>query len=562
MTDRTPMTETEPTVIAGQTAKETPLYLHVLIMVLVLLPCIAVSQFAAHGEAAIIDDHLYAFCGWRIWQGGTMYLDVWDHKPPGIHWIDALGFAVGGGRYAGIIALCTLATIASYALFFAVARSVYHRGTAALATILAGLYLAPGLYFGGSNRSETFLVPCELALILFYLSGFKRDRRYCWYVAGLFGGGAFLFKQTGLAASGAAGLHMVMLLLVGELPWRAVVRRAGLMLGGFATVVLTTILVLAAQDALGEAWFAVFTYNRLFLAHDQGHWFNAWWWSRWVDRYVVSVLRLPLLMALAAGVHAGLWRLRPRFRPPDVVQRLRPVRVPCAHTMSLFGMWFLLALGGAVASPASMGHHFLATMPPLLLLGAYLINVLKTELGLLRRFAQRAWVIVAFVVLGYFASDAAYLQYQKAAKVYWDRSPRFEHGQWAVDKTASEQVGEEIARVTEPDDTLQCWDYVPAVYLRARRPNASRFLTAGFGSRVPPNSTTIDQEFHETLRRSPPKVIVMRANTYRELCGTDPGLPAREATPTGQWLDAHYRRVPEMTRGDLYVFMRKRGHDG
>lgn len=546
------MTSTPPA-FAGLPDQQTPLYLHILVTAAVVLPCIVVSQFTAHWEAATIDDHLYAFCGLRIWQGATLYVDVWDHKPPGVHWINALGFAVTGGRYAGIIGLCALAVTAGYALFFTVAASVYHRGTAAIATMLAGLYMTHGWFFGGSNRGETFLVPCELAAIAVYIAGCKRDRAAWWYVVGLCGGAALLFKQTGFAALGAAAIHTVILCLVRDLSPRAARRRAALAIGGLATVALAAAAALAAQGTLGEAWYAVFSFNCLFLAGDAGHWLDAWWWSNWIDRYVLALLELPLLMALIAVVYAALRRWRPDEQPSDARGAPHATHVP--RFMTLFGLWYALALVGAVVSPASMRHHFLPTLPPLLLLGAYLINVLKTEVQLVRRLAQRAWVLVAFVLVATFAADAAYLQFQKTSKVYWDRKPRIENGRWTYNRTPAEAVGDEIARITRPDDTVQCWDYTPAVYLHARRPNACRVLTATFATRLPANSTPISREFHETLLSRPPKVIVIQAVSYQDL--PEHESPTRPGTLiTRRWLDAHYRRAEALTHGSLYVLLR------
>lgn len=77
-------------------SKQTPLYVHIAAMMLFVLPCIAVSQFTAHLENAVLDDHLFAYFGWRIWNGAALYVDVWDHKPPGMFWLNALGFLIGG----------------------------------------------------------------------------------------------------------------------------------------------------------------------------------------------------------------------------------------------------------------------------------------------------------------------------------------------------------------------------------------------------------------------------------------------------------------------------------
>lgn len=535
-----------------QARTATPFYVHVLAMAMVVLPCMAVSQFIAHWQVAVQDDHLFGFFGWRICGGATLYLDIWDNKPPAIYWINALGWLAGAGHYGGVIALCVLAQVLTCALFFVVAASVYERGTAALATGLAALYLTHGLLFAGTNRCETFQLPCELAAVAFYLRGFKSGHRWPWFAAGLCGGAAFLFKQTGLVVLGAMLIHLILLALFRETAWSANLKRAVLLLTGWGSIVGAAALCLAAQGALGEACFAVSAFNWQYLPPHERYWLESGWWSRWFDRYALSILRLPLLMAVAAVVHAGLWRFRPALRPPRVRDQLRPTAA-CPRTMTLWVLWYGLALTGALASPGSGGHHFLPTVPPLLLLSAYLINVLKAECSLLRRFAQSAAVLLAFLILGTFAADAVYLQFQKASKVWWDRNPRTENGKWTMDETAWERVGKDIARITKPDDKIQCWDYLPAVYLHARRPNACRFIMARYGDMKGPDGVSIDQTVLQTLQEDPPKIVVVAASTYLELRGAD----ERDTTSPGRWLDAHYRQRESMTHENLYVFERK-----
>lgn len=531
----------------------TSLRVHIAVMALFILPCIAISQFTAHLQAAILDDHLFAYYGWRIWNGAALYVDVWDHKPPGVFWLDAIGFFIGRGSYGGIILLCTLALVTTHALFFIAGSLVYHRGSAALAAILAGLYLTHGLFFAGGNRAETFLIPCELALITLCLFGLKRDHTWYWFLAGLCGGGAFLFKQTGLAALAAACLHTVILGVFTDLSLRTAWRRCGLLLAGACTVLLLAAIYLAVRGSLNEIWFAIIAFNRLKVAHHSHEWSNSAWWTRWGDRFALSTLRLPMLMALAAAVHASLRWFRPPVHLGDGKHYDRWPTQICAKALLLFGLWFAIALAGAVVSPESSAHRFLPALPPLLLLGGYLIDALKTEARLLDRLAQRAWVLSVFLLMAYLASDAIYLNYQRAAEVYWERRPTIEKGRWTTSPTVWQQIGDEVAAITAPEDTIQCWNYTPQVYLQARRPNASRFIADKWCAAVPPGSTHIGREYLQTLQAHPPKVIVIRSDRYKALCVKTPSADDE----AGQWLNANYLCRKKLTRGNLYVLVRK-----
>ena len=54
---------------------------------------------------------VYLYAGWRILQGDLPYLQLWDHKPPLIFYINALGAALTPGSQWGIWALELLALI-------------------------------------------------------------------------------------------------------------------------------------------------------------------------------------------------------------------------------------------------------------------------------------------------------------------------------------------------------------------------------------------------------------------------------------------------------------------
>ena len=65
-------------------------------MVLLLVPIVTLSQLTAHNRVDVVDDQMFGYFGWRIAHGAVPYKDVWDNKPPGIYWINALGFLIGG----------------------------------------------------------------------------------------------------------------------------------------------------------------------------------------------------------------------------------------------------------------------------------------------------------------------------------------------------------------------------------------------------------------------------------------------------------------------------------
>ena len=529
----------------------------IILMVVIIAPLIALSQVIAVWRWDVVDDQMFGYFGWRIAHGATVYIDVWDNKPPGIYWVNALGMLIGHDSYGGVVAMCVLALVAAHACFFAICASLYFRGAAAFTTILLSFYLTHAFFTGGTNRTETFLVPCELAAVLFYVRGFARDRWWKWYAAGAFCGLAFLFKQVGLAAWGSMGLHTIILVLTREVSLRNGLRRCLLLLGGLCSLIAVAAFALFLQGALGEAYFAVFGFNRAYFSAKASEWpYNYQTWLMLWNHFF-PILLLPLLMAVAACIHAILWTLRPAFRPREIERQLEDLAPVCPRPLALFSIWFVALFGtwavvsfwGALLSPHGFRHYLVPTIPPLLLLAGYLVNVLQAETKLLVRMQQRAWVTAAIVAIAYFSFDAIWRQWEEVSTFYVFREVQHGRAEWEV-------IGDVVADVTEPDDKIQCWGYYPGVYLHARRINTCRYTTAEKVGQVPGEADFVMRELDEKLKAEPPVALVVSSGDYEWLYGRDP-QKRPPAVMLGPWIDATYDRVADIPYVNAYVFKRK-----
>ncbi|MCC6360580.1 MAG: glycosyltransferase family 39 protein [Phycisphaerales bacterium] len=495
-----------------------PLRYVILAMLAVCAPLVIASQIAAHLRFDVVDDQMFGYYGWRIAHGGVAYLDVWDNKPPGIYWINAIGFLIGGDSYGGVVFLCALAVIATLVLLYLIQASIYFRGAAAVSTVLACFFITHGFYQGGTNRTETFLIPFELGAVLLYFRGFVRDRWWKWYVAGLLCGVAFTFKQVGLAAWGAMGLHTIILVCIRELPVLTGLRRCLLLLAGAVTTIGAAAAYLHSQGALFEergALFAIFGFNQAYFDVGASSMTEVRFKWTMLRHHMMPILTLPLLMAIAATIHSTLWFLRPQYRPVEIEHPLREFKPACPHYMMLFAIWYVAAMYGASVSPHAFRHYLLPTLPPLLLAGGYLINVIKTEVNLIDRLQQRAWVTAAFVLMGYLAIDAVWFHMGEVGRVWVDRFERKKDAPW-------ETVGDAVAAMTRPDERIQCFGYQPGVYLRARRLNVCRYTTTEKMGQVQEGARFQEEELQRTLSATPPTVLGITAGDFGRLIDRDP----------------------------------------
>lgn len=547
----------KPTLAANRAPEETSWSLLIAVVLLATAPMIILSQVASYWRPDVVDDQMFAYFGWRILHGARVYLDVWDNKPPGIYWTNALGYLLGAGNYLGVIALCTIALVATHILFFVTCASVYFRGAAALTTVLLSFFITHSYYQGGCNRTETFVVVFELAAVATYTRGWANDRWWKWLLVGIFCGAAFLYKQVGLAAWGAMGLHLIVLSLTGQLPLAVAAKRCVLLLLGLCVTLAIASLALASQGEFNEAWFATFTFNRSYFEVGDSSLLDVWFNCYKLGKHMSPILVLPALMATAAVIHASVWWLWPAMRPPEIENPIRAFQPVLPNYMLLFGVWYLVALYGASVSPHHFRHYLTPTIPPLLLLCGHLISVLKTEASLLQRFAQRSAVVASFVVMGYFAADAAKRQVEEVATIWWERT----HGKWQIRPTAWEAIAAEAVKYSTPEQKIHCWGYFPGVYLTAKRINVCRFITTEKIGHVGDYADIVRKDLHRAFQEDPPAVFVTSISDYAWFTDPQPGQKPRDwlGEWLAGWLDKNYARVAEvMTPVEaVYVYQRR-----
>jgi 4-amino-4-deoxy-L-arabinose transferase-like glycosyltransferase len=70
------------------------------------------------------DESLYLLAARSVLDGHTLYTEIWDHKPPGIFYLCALGQLVFGRTVLSIRILAWLAVTASSLLLFLLGRSL------------------------------------------------------------------------------------------------------------------------------------------------------------------------------------------------------------------------------------------------------------------------------------------------------------------------------------------------------------------------------------------------------------------------------------------------------
>ncbi len=216
--------------------------------------------YAAPSLAQIpnIDYSIFQYVGERIREGRLPYLDVFDHKPPLIFYLNFLGLALGGGSRWGIWALQLVAVGAAGLLGFSALRRTFGLYAAWLAS--AAFLLNLVYVHEGGNLTEEYALPFQFAAIglLAQMETLGKSGRRAFWIGVLLGMASTL-KQP-LAGPLAAVIIVMLAGRVGRRKGRALLDFAWLGLG-FVLVWVAWFGYFAARGALAEFWDAAFRYN-------------------------------------------------------------------------------------------------------------------------------------------------------------------------------------------------------------------------------------------------------------------------------------------------------------
>jgi hypothetical protein len=308
-----------------------------------------------------VDSGVFLYIGHALLAGQVPYKDVWDHKPPAIYFIDALGLWLGAGSLWGVWLLEALSlALSGWCTYSAVQRDF--GAVPAFAGSVAWICSMPLVCNGGNVTEEWALLPA--AALIFAFSRW-RPAALAWRAPAAIGAcGALMLlcRQTAL------GLLVTALLLIclvrlqqGRRDWLA--RELAVAVAGFALPCLIVLAYFAVTGALPALWDQVVHYNALYGQTDLHTGLLALL-AGW------SILSLSGLGGLALAGWLGLLAAYQGGRAPAPLMLLAILDLPVECGLSI--------LPGRVSR--GYLHYFLTWLPELGILCAFLVFlVLRTQ---------------------------------------------------------------------------------------------------------------------------------------------------------------------------------------
>ena len=393
----------------------------------VLLTALSVAVLIPNhpaGRDPAEDTGVFFYAAQRLLDGGMPYRDIWDHKPPGVYFVDAAGLALG--REVGVWLVQIAFLVAAALLGYRALRREFGPAAAFVGS-LAWLFALPRLFLENGHTSfvEFYALPLQFGALLVFVE--TRTLTPLRAIAiGVLGGAAVVLKPTLIGVWLAIGL----VALLRER--RSAVVPIALVAVGALLPVAIVVAWAAARGVLDEMVDQVLVYNRIYAS-----------FAPLSDRVaaVLSGIRLTLPSGLAVvAICAWLYAVFTR-RFGATLLGIALVAFPLEVALSAQGRGY--------------HYYFIAWLPAMAILAAFAVS------EVLRIVPRRiAWPALSLGVLAMSVLPA--LLVTRLALT-----------------TAEERVGSAAAYVaanTNADDTVLVWGAHTEVLFLASRRSPTRYV--------------------------------------------------------------------------------------
>ncbi|MDQ6625361.1 MAG: glycosyltransferase family 39 protein, partial [Verrucomicrobiota bacterium] len=257
---------------------------------------------------AIDDEGVYSIVANEMIDGGRLYVDVVERKPPLLFLTYAAVFEMTGkSNWAALHVAALLWTLATMAGLYVCARQLFNWQTGLIAALLYSIFQPWGTFKNLAFNGELLM---NLPLVWAWSIAFGRNW-FRWRVE-LLGAGclmclAFLLKQPAALAALPLGLYLLspVYRLTRGTSWKESVVHAAMLTAGFLATLGLAILLLWRSGILSETFYWVIT-NHTDLA--------PFWKKALLHSLSFLGACLPLVVAASLALRGDYWKQKPAER--------------------------------------------------------------------------------------------------------------------------------------------------------------------------------------------------------------------------------------------------------
>ena len=470
------------------------------------------------------DSGVFMYVGWRFLRGDIPYRDVWDHKPPLIYFIDALGLTLTPDSLWGVWLLQCVFIFFTFFLLYKLLDEEFGTPAALGGTIAFATGLLTILARG--NVTEEYPLLFQVLCFLIFVRAYRQDfpiRTSFWI--GILGALAFLFKQTTI---GVWIVFAIILFAVRIYQRRLPLQDLLAHLTGWLIPILIVSLYFASQNALIDFWEQAFLYNFTYIGKHEGI-------RRLIPVFAKGFLYLQngwLLQLTIVGWFTGLayiWhKLKNSFAEIHPLILIAVIDLPIEVA--------LITISGR-----SILHYYLTPLPVMAILTGTLIygipilieNVKSTSIQRIKKWLRA--LLLAVIAVAQVGQVRYYPEYVRAVR--------------ENDRVA---VIDYIRENTEEDDKVLIIGAESAVNFLARREAPTRYVyqypLALLGRRP-----MFEEYFNQFLGDKPVLIIDTRGRTQLTEKLYTPLQKRSQIVRDGvQYLGENYEQVAQF--GEWFVY--------
>ncbi len=489
--------------------------------------------------------------------------------------VNMLGVALFGYSETGPICIQMALQLAALAVMFVTLRKLYGVLAAAVAVVVASVYLSAPVIAQGGNVKEQYMIACMIIGISCYV--LQQIGGKWWYalLAGAFLSWAPLFKPTGISALGGIGFFVILQPFLGHRTWKQTGSDILLLLGGALAAVgplyvwiwgwdvelrppyyflwesFVKYLPIGPKADPTEVAADYIVYSRKLVPFSQ---------QREMVMGFYRALMLPIVLALVAIGARMVFLIRPKLLGPEMEKR------KLHRFVLLFAGWWILDMALVWVSPRSYKQYYLPLNASAAMLGVYFIDVYARKLRSAENKAKWASIglLGLLVMIGmswhiFFGLRRHPFNGQKLQTPAYGYAQKFEEVANSRKYGRSWQAaGDYIRSHSEPTDTMYVWGWFPGIYVRAERFSAA--AKACFIPRTTPDKLAeiVDDLLAQFEQRKPKFIVDSRKRHIPT------NRPPYELWPISQLADKTVRFLPLNQRtvdtyGQMYEkFLRER----
>ncbi len=408
--------------------------------VFVLLPLSPMNMPSMYRDSGV-----FLYAGWRILNGELPYRDIWDHKPPIIYYLDALGLAITRNSRWGVWLLELLCLVTAAYLGYALVKKAM--GTLPAVYSLTAWLVSLTYVIQGGNLTTEYTLPLQFAALwLAYDLNRTENSGWRWFLLGILGAAAFFTKQTTIGIWAAILLYTAF----SRLKDRQVSRWITEMwrfFAGFITICTGWILFFAIQGGLAQFWDAAFRFNYIYSFI-----LDAGTLTR-MEHFLMGIrllTRTGLFQTALVGYGLGLIFFR--------------------YKKSIIGGWQMLFWIGVIDLPLELllinssgrdlGHYYMTLLPVLTIFTGFSMQVILSYLSS-REIPFSAQKMFTGIVVGV---------------LLWSCSGDYYDQVMAYRKVQDEEAVQYIQSISSPDQSVLLWGSAASINFQAQRRSPTRFV--------------------------------------------------------------------------------------